>query len=178
MVNRIFYSDSKLCSFEIIQRWYEIIEYIEKLYEENKHFPIGEELICLGIFESWYACTYLPDSQVRYIILAELDYYQEKWKHFVCEAIDNFYDSPSACWLVGFTSKTCNNRYPALKRLGEDMLKRGLSLSNLNLPFDILSGKRRKDKNDEYYIMPKELFPSNSAADKFFREMLSDAGIE
>lgn len=178
MVNRVFYSDKILCSYEQIQRWYEIIDYIESLYLEHRWTPLAEEIICLGIFEAWYAITYLPDSSVRYIIFSDFDYYESMWKHFVCEGLDHFYNSPSVCWIMGYTMKTCNESFPHFKHFGEDLIKRALSLSNEHMPFDVLSGKKRKTKNDEYYIVAKELFPSNSIADKFFKEMLSDAGID
>lgn len=177
MIKRIFYSDKKLREKELLFRWNETVDYLKELFEEHKHTPVGEEILCHLIFQCWYAFAYLIDTQARYIISQEIDFYKENWKSAVAKGIDLYYDSPSVCWIIGFTSFTGNKFFKPFKKFGEDMMKRGVDLSTPEMPFDVLSGKSRKDKNDYYYIIPSELFPSYCDADKFFYDKLIKLGF-
>ncbi len=178
MISRILYSDRKIEAMEEIQRWYETIEYLKKLYVENVELPVAEEILALAIFQCWYTYNVLPDTAIRYQIFEDIIYYKETWRRLISVGLDRYYDSPHICWMIGYTAFTENiHFYSHLKRFGEDMMKRGISLSNLDLPYDILSGKKRRYQNDLYLIRPKILFPSNSAADKYFRKKLEDTGL-
>jgi len=177
MISPIFCNDPKIKSLEIMFEWVKSVEYMKELFEKYKHTPVGEEVICHLIFQCWYAFTILPDTKSRYVVVQEIDFYKENWKSAIAKGLDLYYDKASVCWIIGYTSYTDNKFFPSLKRFGEDMMKRGISLSSEEMPFDVLSGKRRKNANDFYYIVPSALFPSECAADKFFRDRLEKSGI-
>ena len=177
MIRQIFYSDSKIRNYEIILRWSDSVEYLKSLFEEHKHTPVGEEILCHLIFQCWYAYAFLPETSARYIILQEVDYYTESWRNAVADGLKYYYNSPSVCWITGFTAFTGNKYFKELKNFGADMMKRGVSVSSAEMPFDILSGKKRKHPDDVNYIVPSKLFPSECVADKFFREKLEVIGI-
>ena len=175
MINRIFNSDDNLIYMEEKKRWYETVEYICDLYEENKEKTISEEIVCLGLFQCWSIFTYLTNSTARYKIFEDMPFYYEKWKHFLLIALDRFLDSPSVCWMAGYTASKHNISFNGVfKPLGEKLMKRGLEIGSLELPFDLVMGKKRRTKNDLYYVMPDLLFPSESEADRYFKELLKE----
>jgi len=174
MINRIFYCDNKILSFEVLHRWYEAILYIEETYEKYKFTPYGDEVLCLGLFETWYIINQLPDTAVRYIVLDDYDFYKKKWRYFLGQTIERFYNSPSVCWIAGYTATNNIPEFKLFKNFGADIMRRGRDLSNETLPVDVLSGKKRKTKNDYFYIVPNELFPSGSVADKYFTALLDE----
>lgn len=175
MISRIFYSDKKIKDMEIINRWYESVEYICELYEENKDKVIAEEIVCLGLFQCWALFSYLSTNSVaRISICANYNFYVEKWKEFFLIALDKYLDSPSVCWVAGYTASRHNVHFgKVFIPLGENLMKRGVSLGSMDFPFDLLMGKKRRDINDLYCVRSEILFPSEIEADRFFRKQLS-----
>ena len=163
---------------ETIYKWYESVEYLDKMYEEKKDLPVAEDIVCTGIFQTWYILTKLSMSECYLLINPELEFYFDMWKRFVCIAIDKFFYSASACWLVGYTATQNNIFDNFFNKMGESFLRRGIKLSTKEQPFDLLSGRKRRDKNDVYLIDVNALFPSECVCDVFFREKLKELGIE
>ena len=178
MITPIFHSDRKLIDYEYYGKWHEIIDYLEEIFEQNKYNPIGGEILCTAIFESWYCFAYLQDRSYRYVIQSEIDFYLSKWRHFVALAIDLFYNDPNVMWIVGYTCVTWNNFYKDFKKLGEEFIKKAIASSDPSKPFDVLCGRKRKTQNDYYYIIPSELFPSEAECDKFFKKVLANLNIK
>lgn len=177
MVRKVFYSDDTLEDLEIVHRWYESLQYLEDRFFENEYNVLAEEIVATLIFQSWYIITYLPNTSLRYIIFEDYDYYIERWRNYISWGLCSFYNSANVCWMIGYTLTTCNLQYKHLIRFGEDMKRRGIQLAVDEHPWDILSGRRRRNKNDEFIIIPSKLFPSKSAADTYFKTLLSEAGI-
>ena len=177
MVCNVFYCDEKIMKMEAENAWFDMVEYLGELYEKNKINPIGEEILCNAIFVSWYSFTEIENTPARYIAFQDHEYYKKQWKHFISVGLDRYYDNHSVCFLIGYTAYY-NKYFKNLKRFGEDMMKKACNNMPLELPYDVMLGKVRKDKNDEYLILPAVLFPGRCIAENHFRDILAQAGIE
>ncbi len=178
MVYCVFYCDEKIMQLERDNCWYDEVEYLSKLYEENQIAPVAEDILCSLIFVCWYAYSKLENTPARYVMFQDFDYFKKQWLHFVCVGLDKFYNSHSLNFVIGYTAYTDNKYYKPMKRFGEDLMKKACVNMPLELPYDVMLGKVRKNKNDDYLIIPDILFPGRCVADNYFREILAQAGIE
>jgi hypothetical protein len=118
------------------------------------------------------------DGKSRYNIYDDYDFYLDRWKHYISVAQDRHFNSAAVCWIVGYTCENSGYHFDEFfKGFGQKWMRRGCKLATLEQPFDVLMGRKRRNKNDLYLIRPHLLFPSTCEADRYFLKKLGEIGI-
>lgn len=170
MVERVFYSDHIIVNRELINGYREIVNYLEDLYRKNIDNADTAGIIATGVFECWHKLA--MDSASKYSVAAERDYFFQMWLRFSYEGIIRFENNPMVIWLVGYTEANMMGKRNLITKGGKMKMRYAESISNKDLPIDILMGKHRRKLDDYYRLDIKKLFPSRSRADKYFLELL------
>lgn len=167
---RLFYFDEEIKAWESNMNFVPVIRKLEKIFSETEDLNVLSTIIGC----SW---LYYIEGQVKQIpVDYDSEYFESKWKEYIEIGLNKYKDSDIISFIIAYTLNLhwflLGSKYEYLDEKlfrNVNMLTKDAKLNALNNYF--LTNTFDKLENPD--TICKDLFPTESLLDRYFKEILN-----